>query len=82
VAFPTAQLFQGVEHWSVEHFGNESISFHSWLMNSEISPYFVLFSSSCLRIAPTLIEAGLRRMDRPPFYRMIFALRRRGQQSV
>jgi len=74
--FPEPLLFAEVDDWEINQFGNESISFHSWMMRKEMSPLFVLLSSIGLRAAPYVMEAWLRKADRDPYYRQIFALRR------
>jgi hypothetical protein len=75
--FPEPELFEEVEGWEVQRRGNESIGFHTWMMRREMSPRFVVFSSIAMRIAPSILEVLLRRADRDPYYRQIFALLKR-----
>ncbi len=75
--FPEPELLKQVDGWEMRQLGNESIGFHSWLMRSEMSPTFVLFSSIGLRIAPFLVEYLLQKADRAPYYRQIVALHKR-----
>jgi len=74
--FPEPEVFEGIDGWEIEQQGNESIGFHSWLMQKEMSGRFVRASSLAMRIAPSLLEVFLGRADRGPFYRQIFTLRR------
>lgn len=73
--FPESEIFEGLEGWEMRQQGNESISFHSWLMQKEMSGIFNRASSLGMQIAPSLVEMLLRRADRGPFYRQIFTLR-------
>ena len=79
--FPEADLFGGLAGWNLRQFGNENIGFHSWLMRREMSGLFVRASSLAMRAVPFLVEAMLRKADRPPFYRQIFILERRVAQA-
>ena len=74
--FPEHELLKEVDGWEIQQQGNENIVFHSWLMRKEMSGIFVRISSLCMRVAPSLLEALLRRADRAPFYRQIFVLRK------
>ena len=74
--FPEPKLFADIDGWQIQQFGSESITFHSWMMRKEMSLLFVLLSSIGLRAAPYVMEAWLRKADRDPYYRQIFALRR------
>jgi SAM-dependent methyltransferase len=74
--FPEIDFLKERNGWSIQHQGNENITFHSWLMRMEMSRAFITISSMCMRIAPRLVEALLRKADRPPFYRQIFVLRK------
>ncbi len=76
--FPEPELFEGINGWKTHQQGNESIAFHSWLMRREMSGIFVRASSIAMRIAPFFLEALLRKADRGPFYRQIFALSKLG----
>jgi len=73
-SFPGPELLQQVDGWEIQQIGNESISFHSWLMRKEMSRSFVRASSIVMRAVPSLVEALLRKADRAPFYRQIFVL--------
>jgi hypothetical protein len=75
--FPEPELFEEVDGWEVQQLGNESIAFHTWMIRREMSPMFVLFSSIGMGIAPYLVEVLLQKADRDPYYRQIFALRKR-----
>jgi Methyltransferase domain len=77
--FPDADVFQKVDGWDVHRVGNESISFHSWMMKREMTGRFGRASSIALRHVPSLVETLLRRADRPPYYRQIFVLSRHDQ---
>lgn len=74
--FPEPELFDGIDGWEMHQQGNESIAFHSWLMGMEMSKVFVRVSSIGMRIAPSFLDVLLRKADRGPFYRQIFALRK------
>ncbi len=76
-SFPEPELLQQVDGWQVEQVANESISFHAWLMRREMSRNFVRVSSRLMRWFPGLLEFLLKKADREPSYRQIFALRRR-----
>ena len=60
--------------WS--NLGNENIAFHSWMMRQEMSNTFVRASNAFRKFAPRSLERLLRRADKPPYYRQIFALSR------
>lgn len=74
--FPEPELFKEIDGWEIHHQGNENIAFHSWLMRREMSRIFVKLSSILMSVAPSLLEALLRKADRGPFYRQIFVLRK------
>jgi Methyltransferase domain len=76
--FPEPELFKGINGWKTNQQGNENIAFHSWLMRREMSGIFVRASLIGMRIAPSFLEALLRKADRGPFYRQIFALSKLG----
>ena len=75
-SFPTPAPFQNLPGWTVAQFGNENISFHSWMMRQEFSGAFIRMSGVARRVAPWLLETLLRRADRPPFYRQMFVMTR------
>ena len=72
--FPESDLFQNLPGWTVVEFGNESLSFHRWMMHAEFHRQFIRASSAMMRFAPVLLEWLLRRADRAPYYRRIFVL--------
>ncbi|MEI9981074.1 MAG: methyltransferase domain-containing protein [Edaphobacter sp.] len=74
--FPEPELFREIDGWEIQHHDNENISFHSWLMRSEMSRVFLKVSSTSMRLAPFLVEMLLRRANRRPVYRKIFVLRK------
>ncbi|MGB7264634.1 MAG: methyltransferase domain-containing protein [Terracidiphilus sp.] len=74
--FPDPSLFMDLPNWKVEQLGNENIAFHSWMMRQEMHGPFVRVSNAFRKFAPGLLEALLRRADKPPYYRQIFALSR------
>lgn len=74
--FPEESLFSDLPNWKVEQFGNENIAFHSWMMRQEMSNTFVRASNAFRKFAPRSLERLLRRADKPPYYRQIFALSR------
>ena len=74
--FPGDELFQHLDGWNIQRFGNESLRFHSWLMQKEMSYRFVQASMAAMRLLPIFLEWMLRRADRAPFYRQIFVLSR------
>ena len=49
---------------SVTQFGNESIQFHSWMVRKEMHRPFRLLMRVCLYLAPSQVEAALRREGR------------------
>lgn len=77
--FPDTGSIRAVDGWEIERIGNESIRFHSWMMQREMSSRFVRASWYALRFTPLLVEALLRKADRSPFYRQIFVFSRRNQ---
>lgn len=76
--FPEPEVFDGIRGWEVHRQGNESLTFHSWLMRREMSRIFVRISSMCMRIAPSILEIVLGKADQSPVYRQIFTLRATG----
>jgi SAM-dependent methyltransferase len=72
--FPESDLFQNLPGWKVVEFGNESLSFHRWMMHAEFHLQFIRVSRAMMRFAPVLLEWLLRRADRAPYYRRIFVL--------
>ena len=74
--FPEESLFREFPGWTVTKVGNESITFHSWMMRSEMGRVFRRGSSLLVKLAPRMLEYWLRKADTPPFYRQIFILSR------
>jgi len=79
--FPEHNLFAGIENCEVRDFGNESIRFHSWIMRMEMYYMFNYATQASIRIAPRFIESLLRLLDRAPYYRRIFVLRKTQSQG-
>jgi hypothetical protein len=77
--FPDVGSVPHVAGWEMQHLGNESIRFHSWMMAREMSARFIRASQLAMRFAPTLLESLLRLSDRSPFYRQIFVFARHDQ---
>jgi hypothetical protein len=75
-AFPEPSLFDDVPGWHRDRFGNESIAFHRWLMQSEMKVNFVRVTARLVRYCPRLIEPILRFCDHEPCYRQIFVMTR------
>jgi Methyltransferase domain len=75
--FPDTDSIPEVDGWKTQRIGNESIRFHSWMMEKEKSIRFIHASQLAMRFAPSLVEAFLRKADRSPFYRQIFVFSRR-----
>lgn len=73
--FPAKELFDefGAD-WHLSSFGNESIGFHFWMMNRELSPAWNFAFRRLLALAPKITESVLRRLDREPYYRRIVVL--------
>jgi hypothetical protein len=78
--FPDPEAFASLTGWSVEQIGNDNLRFHAWLMRKEMSRLFNRVGSALIRLAPRLVESALRRVDRAPYYRQIFILRRKGNE--
>lgn len=77
--FPSEELFDDFStEWHVNSFGNESVGFHYWMMNRELSSMWN-FGFRRLQSLPGLTESLLRRVDQEPFYRRIVVLRPKGQ---
>jgi SAM-dependent methyltransferase len=75
-SFPDDSLFDNLSGWNITRLGNESIRFHSWMMQQELRRPFVRASNLLLRFAPWLLEPLLRLTDREPYYRQVFVLSR------
>lgn len=75
-SFPDQSLFKDIPGWHISHLGNESLSFHGWMMRMETHWLFMKACSALRKLTPKLLEALLRRADRAPFYRQIFILSR------
>ena len=79
--FPEKDLFLGlVDGWTIESYGNEHVRFHDWVNHGEMSRYWGAVFRASLRFTPRLLEAGLRLMDRAPFYRIIVIATRRTKE--
>lgn len=74
--FPEPDLFSHLPGWEVAQFGNESIGFHSWMVRKEMHRPFRLVMRACLLLAPSQVEALLRKADTEPYYRQIFVMSR------
>jgi hypothetical protein len=72
--FPEPSLFSDLPGWNVDQFGNESIRFHSWLIQREVHRNFVRVTGRLARWSPWLMEPLIRRADAEPYYRQIFVL--------
>jgi len=73
--FPREELFSDfMAEWDVSSFGNESVGFHYWMMNREMSPTWNFGFKALLALAPGTVETLLTRVDREPFYRRIVVL--------
>lgn len=73
--FPAKELFDpfGAD-WHLSSFGNESVGFHFWMMNRELSPAWNFAFRRLLALAPKITENALKRLDREPYYRRIVVL--------
>ena len=75
--FPAETLFEVVQAgWSIKRFGNENLSFHSWMMRKERHRLWNYGFLALLGALPRFVEFMLRRADREPCYRRIIVLRR------
>lgn len=72
--FPEPSLFENLAGWDVVQFGNESLGFHRWMMQSEMNRNFVRITSRVAKYAPWLIRPLLSFTDGEPSYRQIFVL--------
>jgi hypothetical protein len=72
--FPEPALFENLSGWNVVQFGNESISFHSWMMMQEFHRGFIYASRVAMRLTPRILEVLLRQFDGLPSYRQIFVI--------
>jgi SAM-dependent methyltransferase len=80
--FPAVEVFDDFnKDWQVASFGNESVGFHLWMMNREMSPVWNFGFRSFLRLVPGIAERMLQRVDRAPFYRKIVVLRPKQQST-
>jgi hypothetical protein len=80
--FPGPEAFASIAGWTLEQVGNDNLQFHAWLMRKEMSRLFNYAGAACLRLAPRLVESAMRRVDRAPYYRQIFILRRRSDDEA
>jgi hypothetical protein len=74
--FPDVELFNDLPGWTVTQFGNESIQFHSWMVRREMHRPFRFLMRVCLYLAPSQVEAALRKRDAEPYYRQILEVSR------
>jgi hypothetical protein len=81
-SFPGPEIFAGVTGWSIEQIGNDNLEFHARLMRKEMSYAFVRLCQACMRLAPRIVESRLRKIDRPPYYRQLFILRRQTEEAA
>jgi hypothetical protein len=72
--FPEPSLFRDLPGWKIVQFGNESIRFHTWMMQQETRRLFLRITAKLVREAPSLVEPFLRMGDGSPYYRQIFVL--------
>jgi len=76
--FPTEELFDDLRwQWTVTSFGNENLDFHLWMMRKEMRPLWNYGFGIMISSIPWIIEYGLRRADREPYYRRIVVVRQR-----
>jgi hypothetical protein len=81
--FPGEELFDDSRaKWDVRSFGNESVGFHYWMMNREMSPTWNFGFRFLMAVAPQGVEGFLKRADREPFYRRIVILRPKEQSAA
>jgi hypothetical protein len=81
--FPGEELFDDFRtEWDVRSFGNESVDFHFWMMNREMSSTWNFGFKLFMALAPGSVEGFLKRADRKPFYRKIVILRPKEQPAA
>lgn len=75
--FPDDSLFADVPPgWERRVIPNESLSFHYWMMRTEMLRSWSYAFRLALRIAPRLVEKALQLVNREPSYRKLFVLTR------
>jgi hypothetical protein len=80
--FPTEELFEPISReWTVRTFGNESVTFHYWVMRREMRRYWNYAFSIVLTLLPRVVEHLLKHADREPYYRKIVVVTQRGAKS-
>jgi len=74
--FPTESLFEdlGRRECNVSVFGNENLECHFSMMCKEMCRLWNYFFVLSVAVLPRFVEYVLRRIDRGPFYRMIFVV--------
>jgi hypothetical protein len=74
--FPETDLFRTLPGWHVSITGNENLDIQLAIMRLEMHTLFNYAMKAAISVLPRLLEAILRRFDRPPFYRQIVVLSR------
>lgn len=75
--FPDDSLLADVPAgWSRRVIPNESLSFHYWMMRTEMFRAWNSMFRLALRMAPRLVEKTLQLVNREPSYRKLFVLTR------
>lgn len=75
--FPEDDLFKRLPaSWEIEALGNEHLRFHYWMTRREMKRNWDRCFRLALAACPALVEAALRLVDREPYYRKIFVVRR------
>lgn len=75
--FPDDSLFADIPAgWTSRVIPNEILSFHYWMMRTEMFRGWNYAFRLALRVAPRLVEKGLRVVNREPSYRKLFVLTR------
>jgi len=75
--FPDDSLFANIpDGWTTRVIPNESLSFHYWMMRTEMFRFWNYAFRLALRVAPRLVEKGLQSRNGEPSYRKLFVLTR------
>jgi len=75
--YPAESLFEDMgPEWEVNHFGNESVTFHYWTMRREMHRLWNYLFMTLLAFAPRPVEYLLKLADRQPYYRRIVVAQR------
>ena len=78
--FPDDSLFADVPAgWARRVIPNESLSFHYWMMRTEMFRSWNYAFRLALRMSPRLVEKVLHFVNREPSYRKLFVLTRIGR---